>query len=200
MAYPVDTLFYEMLAVQKPDEVCRRALCRYDSAQKCYVLSAWGDEYVIDPDNHKIYHRVENHRPPHDYFAIFLIHYLLGAKQIETRNQWVSEKDIPGGTTFFRGPHQIPTNLITQRHGSDLAAFGNCCQQLGGARIDLADAAYTFFAAPRIPLAVLYWQGDDEFGPEAGLLYDRSISAHLALDAVYALAVDTCARIGANQL
>ena len=56
----------------------------------------------------------------HDYFNLFIIHYLLKSKEIEISNEWISEKDIPGGTTFFRGPHEIPTNLTSHRTFSTL--------------------------------------------------------------------------------
>jgi hypothetical protein len=47
-----------------------------------------------------------------------------------------------------------------------------------------------------VPVAVLLWQGDDEFPTEAKLLYDASIVRHLALDIIYALAVGMCEQFG----
>ena len=61
---------------------------------------------------------------------------------------------------------------------------------------DMADAAYIFKITPRIPVAVLYWEGDDEFPPESKILYDKSITEHLASDIIFALAVAICTRIG----
>jgi len=45
-------------------------------------------------------------------------------------------------------------------------------------------------------VAVLFWQGDEEFPTEAKLLYDATIGRHLALDIVYALAVGVCEQLG----
>ena len=53
--------------------------------------------------------------------------------------------------------------------------------------LDMGDAAYRFNIVPGIPVAVLYWVGDDEFPPEAKILYDRSISGQWPLDIVPAL-------------
>jgi hypothetical protein len=63
----------------------------------------------------------------------------------------------------------------------------------------MADAAFAFQIAPRIPAAVLYWEGDEEFGAEAKLLFDKSISAHLALDVIYAMAAGMCKRLGKSD-
>ena len=61
---------------------------------------------------------------------------------------------------------------------------------------DMADAACIFKTTPCIPVAVLYWEGDDEFPPESKILYDKSVTEHLASDFIFALAVAICARIG----
>jgi hypothetical protein len=61
---------------------------------------------------------------------------------------------------------------------------------------NMADAAYRFQIAPRIPVAVLYWTGDEDFPAESKILYDRTIAEHLAADIIFALAVVICERIG----
>ena len=59
----------------------------------------------------------------------------------------------------------------------------------------MGDAAFRFEITPRIPVVMLYWQGDEDFGPEARILFDRSICKYLALDVIYALVVEICARV-----
>ena len=59
----------------------------------------------------------------------------------------------------------------------------------------MADAAYRFKITPRIPVAVLHWTGDDDFPAESKILYDRTITEHLASDIIYALAVGICKRL-----
>jgi hypothetical protein len=64
----------------------------------------------------------------------------------------------------------------------------------------MADVAYRFDIVPRIPVGVLYWQGDEDFPAEAKILYDQTITAHLASDIVYALAVGICERFKSFEL
>ena len=101
---------------------------------------------------------------------------------------------LPAGPTFFRRPHEIPTRLISERFGNDIEAFIKKGMTLHGTALDMGDAAYRFDIVPGITVAVLYWVGDDEFPPEAKILYDRSISKQLTLDIVFALAVEICNR------
>ena len=51
--------------------------------------------------------------------------------------------------------------------------------RLGGADLDLADAAVRFQALPRVPVAVLLWKGDEEFPGQAGILFDASAHHYL---------------------
>jgi hypothetical protein len=196
MTISIDNIYFQKLAEQNPEDVCRRSLCKYDNEKKVYILPAWGDEYAISPHEFKIDPVDKKAQNPHEYFYLFIIYYLLNSKEIEISKEWISEKDIPGGTTFFRGPHEIPTHLISHQYRNDIKEFKKRCEQLGGVPVDIADAAYSFKITSHIPAAVLYWEGDDEFRPEAKILYDRTITEHLSPDIIFALAVEICTKIG----
>jgi hypothetical protein len=191
----IDKVHFQELCQQDPTEVCRRALCKFDDINKFYSLFVWGVEYRIFPYQFKIDCIGKNNQSLPKYFQLFIVHYLLKSKEIQILNEWISEKDIPGGTTFFRGPHEIPTNLISLRFKSNIKEFKKKCEQLHGIPLDMADAAYSFKITTRVPVAVLYWKGDGEFPVESKILYDRTISEHLASDVIYALSVGICERL-----
>jgi len=193
----VDHNYFRELAQADPGEICRNGRGRFDPVARRYSLDIWGEEYVVDCAGHRIERSANVHPEPHEFFPVFIVYYLLSAGDGRPSGEWISEKDLPGGATFFRGPHRIPTESISGRFGNDLKAFRECCEKLGGTAIGLGDASFRFDIAPDIPIAVVYWQGDDDFPAEAGLLYDRSIAKLLPLDIVFALAVAVCARIGA---
>ena len=192
MANLIDEGYFYKLAEQNPKDVCRRSSCRYDAGKKVYILSVWGDEYTIDPLEKKI----ECICDPHEYFYLFIIYYLLNVKDIEIKKEWISEKDMPGGVTFFRGPHKIPTHLISHHFGNRVEAFEKRCEQLHGIPVEMADATYRFSITSHIPVSVLYWIGDEDFPPEVTILYDRTITEHLSLDMIFLLATEICTRIG----
>jgi hypothetical protein len=193
MTEMVDRVHFEDLAGLDPEVVCRRAACDYDETADAYRLWLWDRECRVFPRECRV---ESGDEPLHDYFSLFAVHYLLTAKEVPVTGEWVSEKDIPGGAAFFRGPHEIPTGQITRRFGNDLDAFRKRCAELGGEAFDMADAAFSFDIVHRIPLAVLYWYGDEEFPAEAKVLYDRTIGDQLAMDIVFSLAVGVCLRLG----
>lgn len=199
MTNSVDMIYFQELGEQDPKDVCRRTLCKYDDENKFYTLSVWGDEYAVYPHELKIDRITNNFQSPHDLFHLFIIYYLLKAKEIEISNEWISEKDIPGGVTFFRGPHEIPTHLISNRYSNNINEFRKRCEQLHGIPLDMADAAYSFKITSHISVAALYWAGDDDFPPESKILYDKTITEHLASDILFALAVEICKKIGSSH-
>jgi hypothetical protein len=192
-------IHYEDLAKMDPEDVCRRALCDYDQEAQCYELMVWGDVYQVYPQDGKVRCMSEKDHPANSYFPIFIVHYLLTIGEAEIENQWISEKDIPGGSAFFRGPHAVPTEQVTNRFLNDIEAFNRRCTNLSGKPIDMGDAAFRFEITARIPVVMLYWQGDEDFGPEARILFDRSMCKYLALDVIYALVVEMCTRIGGKS-
>jgi len=195
MTNSIDPCHFHELAGKNPEDVCKRALCSYDRNKRCYTLSIWGKEYRVYPEESKIISNGEDKPDINIYLGLFIVHYLLTSKEIPISKEWISEKDIPGGTTFFRGPHAIPTHLIAQQYRYNISGFRNTCEQLGGSSLDMADEAYSFEITSRIPAAVLLWKGDDEFPAESKILFDKTIVEHLALDIIFSLSVEICTRV-----
>ena len=192
----IDRTFFQQLAAMPAEEVCSRTGCTCDDREGAYAITLWDRRYRVLPHLQLVCPADPATPPLHPYLELFLVHYLLRADGVAPCGRWLSEKDLPGGATFFRGPHAIPGELITARFSNDIEAFNRRCRQLQGSPLDLADSAWRFAITPRMPVAVLYWQGDDLFPAEAKLLFDAAIGSCLAADVVYALAVGVCERLG----
>ena len=196
MANSIDESYFIQLAEKNPEDVCRLALCDYDPEKKGYQISVWGEDYGIYPNETKIVRLQDDNPDVGHLLKLFIIYYLLRSKDIPISKEWISEKDIPGGATFFRGPHKIPTHIIEARYEDNIEEFREICERLGGIPLDMADAAYAFEITPRIPVAVQFWDKDDEFSAEAKILFDKTITEHLAPDIIFCLTVEICRRIG----
>ena len=195
----IDRSYFQELEGSDPENVCRRALCKYDNDRNSYMVSVWGEDYLVNPSSLIIKRLGLRSADIDDLLGLFIIYYLLKCKNVEVENDWISEKDMPGGVTFFRGPHAIPTELISNKYSGMIDKFNQRCQLLDGQALDMADSACSFSITPRIPVAVLLWDGDDDFPAEAKILFDRTITEHLTLDIVYSLAVVVCQRLAGNH-
>ncbi|MBF0200983.1 MAG: DUF3786 domain-containing protein [Desulfamplus sp.] len=194
----ISPLFFDQLSQMKPDAVCERSLCTFNSATGTYELTVWNHKYLVRPHEYMIHSNPLKNGDAklHPYFDIFIIHYLLSVKNISASGIWISEKDIPGGSTFFRGPHEIPTHLVTEKF-ADAREFLQGTRALQGVAVDnMGDAAVILEITPRIPVMVIYWERDEDFPAESKILYDETIIQHFPADVVYALAFGICQGFG----
>ncbi len=193
MADYVDKRLFADLASADPQQVIS-ADCRYLKDEKNYSVNVWGEQYVVSPLGETIT-LTEIIAEHHDMMFVFVVNYLLAEKKSSPQGEWISEKDLVGGVTFFRGPHEVPTHYITQVFGDNLVHFRRSCENLGGTPIDMADVAFAFPLVDSIQAALLYWHGDEDFPAACKVLLDSSVN-HLALDIIYALLTGICLRVG----
>jgi len=193
MADGVDKKLFDELSSRDPDKIATPPFCRYDEIERCYCLTLWQNEYRVYPEQARIL--PQGKKGEYDFFYVFLVNYLLSEKNDTPTGVWISEKDLPGGTTFFRGPHAIPTQTICSAFANDQELLKRKCEDLGGEPLQMGDFAYSFRIIGSVSVALVFWLGDDEFPAEAKLLFDSSIAEIYQLDTVYALLCDVCKRI-----
>jgi hypothetical protein len=78
---------------------------------------------------------------------------------------------------------------------NDLARFKEAASRAGGEALTHGDAGFSFRPLPRVPLAVIYWVGDDEFPPNADVLFDASAGHYLSTDGLAVLGRELCSKI-----
>jgi hypothetical protein len=131
----------------------------------------------------------------HPYFTLVVLVYLNEAKDIKPTHTWISEKDLKGGSTFFRGPHSLQVEELIHLFGEDLEAFLKTGKRLGGSEILYGNKGFALDVFPRIPLAYILWKGDVEFPPKISVLFDSTIELHLPLDILWCMVAETSRRL-----
>ena len=134
----------------------------------------------------------------HPFFVLMVLVYLVEAKDLKPTHTWISEKDLKGGSTFFRGPHRLQVEELEARYGKNPAAFLRAGRKLGGSEILYGDKGFALDIFPRVPLAYVLWKGDEEFPPRIGILFDSTIQSHLPLDAIWCMVSETTRRLTEN--
>jgi Domain of unknown function (DUF3786) len=120
---------------------------------------------------------------------ILILHYLKGATGELLSGHSIDFREVPDGGGFywsaFVSRAQKP---LLETFGNDLKLYLKVAQSLGGEPQNLGDAAARFLAFPLVPVTHVLWRGDEEFPPEANILFDRTISQHLSTEDIAALA------------
>lgn len=66
----------------------------------------------------------------------------------------------------------------------------SACEALGGTKMPQGDAGYVLPVFPFLNIAVLFWDGDDEFAAQANLLFDSNITDFMHEENVVGVAAD----------
>jgi hypothetical protein len=124
-------------------------------------------------------HAEEPPRDAHVSIQIVLLHYLLTADGAPPADRWLAFRELPDGLFYAQAFAGHAEGLLAEKLGTDLPRFRRAAEALGGQPLDLADAAYRFPAFPRLAVAALLWEGDEDFPAQARILFDASASHYL---------------------
>jgi len=120
---------------------------------------------------------------------VLILHYLNGAQGAEVEGEWVAYQEVPDGKFYldaFLRRAKIPlVNAFGKQPEKLLSVAGKV---YGAKPFDHGDCSVVVQAFPRVPVALILWEGDDEFPPEGNLLFDRSISKILSAEDIAWLA------------
>jgi hypothetical protein len=167
--------------------------CGAQHLSKEYLgLAFWGRPIRIFYPQWVAYPEVGN-QPLSSFDQALLLFYLTTADGKPLHEEWIAFSDLPAGRFYNQAFQGYTGNELALAYRDDRAAFEGAAQALGGVRYSLGDAAFAFKALPRVPILVVYWQGDEDFPSNCQLLFDGAASHYLPTDA-YAILGSTLTR------
>ena len=139
---------------------------------------------------------------------VLVLHYLLGCQNSKIEGQWVAYQEIPDGRFYLDAFTSRAKKPLLKAFGEQPELLSELATRLYGASpFDHGDVSVVVKALPKAPVALIIWRGDDEFPPEASILFDKSIQdifsaediAWLAGMVVYPLVGMAAKRITNNE-
>jgi hypothetical protein len=124
-----------------------------------------------------------------------LVQYLSVADGTPLGEEWVSLGNLPHGAFYEQAFQGYSGKLLAREFRGDVEGFRAAAERVGGERIDMGNAAYRFWAFPRVPIAVVYWSGGDEFPDDAQVLFDRSACHYQPVEMLAHLGSTVCERL-----
>ena len=98
-------------------------------------------------------------------------------------NKWISFSKLPGGQ-YASAMRSYTSDKLQDYFGPRIRELSTSAKNFGAKQITLSgDLSFEFQVFPKIPVALVFWKGDDEF-PEsrADFLFDESAPHHLPTD------------------
>jgi len=126
---------------------------------------------------------------------ILLLDYLVNADGAHPTGRLIGFQELQNGSFYRQAFQGYSGNQLVQDLNGDVDAFRRAAQRMGGEPLDLGDAAFAFRALPRMPLAVVWWAGDEEFPAEASVLFDETAAHYLPTDGLAILGRMLCRKL-----
>ena len=151
-------------------------------------LALLGHDYLVDVRERRVVEAARPDRRLSFQTGLVLVSHLARAIGVPPAGRLVTPQELPGGGLFFTGPHAIATASLEGRFGSDPQGLLQAAAALGGQpHPGAAEVAVVVPGLPMLPLYVLLWPADEEFGARAVVGLDANAHHQLALDGLWAL-------------
>jgi hypothetical protein len=123
------------------------------------------------------------------------LHYFQKADGTRPADRWIAYRELPDGMFYFQAFQGYTGTTLVKAFQNDLARFKKAASLAGGEALSHGDGGFSFRPLPRVPMAVIYWVGDDEFPPNANVLFDASAGHYLSTDGLAMLGRELCSKI-----
>ena len=111
-----------------------------------------------------------------------MLHYLITAKGTPNTGKLIGLKQVPGGlfehASFSR---EVLTPLL-DHFAKEPERLVKAGASLGGSKVAYGDVAVNIKAFPQVSVVIILWRGDDEFAPNASMLFDSTVADYLSTE------------------
>ncbi len=184
---------WEILSGLDPDDVCGRVGADVGYKNGLYHLKSFGEVFSVDTEKKEIL----SLSPDGDvflrkfvyFFKVSVLWYLIKATDTMPSGKLLKPSGITGGDVFFRGSHILPLDAVAAKYAKNRDEFIARGITLGGKEVNYGDAALELHPLPKIPVTLILWLEDTEWGSRVDLLFDSTASLHLPLDIIWSVAM-----------
>ena len=112
----------------------------------------------------------------------FLLRYLQESKRIAWTGEWKTFREMPWGEMYIKPYTGRVLTRAAFTFSFKLAAFSAACEKMGAVKLPHGDAGYQFELVPGYHIQILIWQGDEEFPPNAQVIYSDNFAEGFAAE------------------
>lgn len=139
-------------------------------------------KFLAEEFNVKIQERevvsLVNNAPAKDFSAILILHYL--AQRLKglplLTGEWLTFREFSGIEGYYPAFKKRAIEPIIRKFGNNPEKISSVLEKLPAKKTEGADAAIIVDAFEGVPALIKVWKADAEFGPDANIYFDRSIT------------------------
>ena len=146
-----------------------------------FTLTLLGRAFAIAHPEYAIRALDEGKLPPLPT-QTFLLRYLLESKDVSWAGQWKTFREMPWGEMYIKPYTGRVLTRAAFTFGTRAAAFKAAAEKMGAEPVKHGDAGFRFDLIGGYKMQILVWEGDDEFPPNAQVLYSDNFADGFAAE------------------
>ena len=112
----------------------------------------------------------------------FLLRYLLESKAAPWGGTWKTFREMPWGEMYIKPYTGRVLTRAAFTFGTRVAAFRAAAEKMGAEKLSHGDAGYQFRLIGNYRMQIMVWEGDDEFPPNAQVIYSDNFAEGFAAE------------------
>ena len=160
-------------------EAAERTGAKWDGNE--FYVTLLGRQFAISHPDYAI-RAVDGGAVPPLPTQTFLLRYLLESKRVSWGGEWKTFREMPWGEMYITPYTGRVLTRAAFTFGFRLGAFKAACEKMGAEAVKHGDAGYRFDLIGDYQMQILMWEGDDEFPPNAQVLYSDNFADGFAAE------------------
>ena len=148
---------------------------------KEFYVNLLGREYAIAHPDYAI-RALDGGALPALPVQTFLLRYLLESRDVQWQGQWKTFREMPWGEMYIKPYTGRVLTRAAFTFGTRVEAFRAACGKMGAESVPHGDAGFRFRLVGDYQMQILVWEGDDEFPPNAQVLYSDNFADGFAAE------------------
>ena len=148
---------------------------------KEFYVNLLGREYAIAHPDYAI-RALDGGALPALPVQTFLLRYLLESRDVPWNGSWKTFREMPWGEMYIKPYTGRVLTRAAFTFGTRVEAFRAACGKMGAEPVPHGDAGFRFRLVGDYQMQILVWAGDDEFPPNAQVLYSDNFADGFAAE------------------
>jgi len=161
------------------DVTARLEAVKWDG--KAFTVKLLGREFTVSHPQYAIAAKDGGALPPLPT-QTFLLRYLLEGKDTPWSGQWKTFREMPWGELYIKPYTGRVLTRAAFTFGTRIDAFRAACEKMGATALPHGDAGFAFDVIGGYKMQILAWAGDDEFPPNAQIIYSDNFAEGFAAE------------------
>ena len=163
----------------EPNAAVRRLGVKWDGKE--FYVNLMGRAYAIAHPEY-VLRPLDGGKLPPLPTQTFLLRYLLEAKEVSWQGQWKTFREMPWGELYIKPYTGRVLTRAAFTFGTRVQKFREACEKMGAIPVKHGDAGFQFDLIGGYQMQILVWEGDDEFPPNAQVLYSDNFAEGFAAE------------------